>query len=111
MRTTTGENIHWPQLVETVRGARPVVILDGFDELLQATGVMHYDFLTDVQEFQKREQAVGRPLAVIVTSRIAVTDRALIPHGATVIKLEPFNEAQIKDWLANVGAIEPNRIL
>jgi len=99
VRGTTGESIHWPQLVETARRARPVVILDGFDELLQATGVMHNDFLTDVQEFQKREHAVGRPLAVIVTSRIAVTDRTLIPHGATVIKLEPFNEDQIRSWL------------
>ena len=99
VRGTTGENIHWLQLVEAARGARPVVILDGFDELLQATGVMHNDFLADVQEFQKREHALGRPLAVIVTSRIAVTDRALIPHGATVIKLEPFDEDQIKDWL------------
>lgn len=98
-RGATGENIHWPQLVEAARGARPVVILDGFDELLQATGVMHNDFLTDVQEFQKREHAVGRPLAVIVTSRIAVTDRALIPHGATVVKLEPFSEDQIRNWL------------
>jgi hypothetical protein len=99
VRGTTGESIHWPQLVETARGARPVVILDGFDELLQATGVMHNDFLTDVQEFQKREHSVGRPLAFIVTSRIAVTDRALIPYGSTVIKLEPFNEDQIRNWL------------
>ena len=98
---TTGESIHWPELVEAAQGARPVVILDGFDELLQTTGVVYNDFLTDVQEFQRREQAIGRPLAVIVTSRIAVTDRALIPHGATVVRLEPFNDDQIRNWLEN----------
>ena len=99
IRSATGESVGWPQLVKTARGARPVVIFDGFDELLQTTGVTHYNFLTDVQEFQKREHVIGRPLAVIVTSRIAVIDRAEIPRGATVIKLEPFNEVQITSWL------------
>jgi len=100
VRDATGESIPWPQLVATTaRRVRPVVILDGFDELLQTTGVMHNEFLADVQAFQKREHAVRRPLAVIVTSRIAVTDRTLIPHGATVIKLESFNDDQIEKWL------------
>jgi hypothetical protein len=103
IRDTTGESMEWPQLVEAAQRSRPevvpVVILDGFDELLQTTGVVHYDFLTKVQEFQKREQTLNRPLAVIVTSRIAVTERAIIPYGATVVRLEPFSGSQIRDWL------------
>lgn len=99
VRATTGESIPWPQLVDTVRKVRPVVILDGFDELLQTTGVTHNNFLTDVQSFQKREHVAGRPLAVIVTSRTAVIDRAQIPYGATVVKLEPFDDDQVRNWL------------
>ena len=77
----------------------PVVMIDGFDELLQATGVAHYNFLERVQEFQEREADLDRPLAVIVSSRTAVTDRARIPPGATAIRLESFNEEQITAWL------------
>jgi hypothetical protein len=35
----------------------------------------------------------------MVTSRTAVTDRARFPHGATAIRLEPFDEGQIAAWL------------
>ena len=70
-------------------------MLDGFDELLQATGITQTDFLLRVQAFQEREADQGRPLTVIVTSRIAVIDRARIPHGTVAVRLEPFNEDQI----------------
>lgn len=99
VRTATGERISWPRLVESGDGALPVVMLDGFDELLQATGVTQTDFLLRVQAFQEREADQGRPLAVIVTSRTAVTDRARIPHEALAIRLEPFNQDQVTAWL------------
>lgn len=79
VRSTIGERLSWPQLVESGGGVLPVVMLDGFDELLQATGVLQTDYLLRVQAFQEREAVQGRPLAVIVTSRTAVTDRARIP--------------------------------
>jgi len=99
VRNATGERLPWPRLVESADGALPVVMLDGFDELLQATGVSQTDFLTRVLAFQEREADQGRPLAVIVTSRTAVTDRARIPQGAVAVRLEPFNKAQVAAWL------------
>jgi hypothetical protein len=33
-----GERLDWPTLARSSDGALPVVLLDGFDELLQATG-------------------------------------------------------------------------
>jgi hypothetical protein len=99
IRNVTGERVLWPQLVESADGALPVVMLDGFDELLQATGITQTDFLLRVQAFQEREADQGRPLTVIVTSRIAVIDRARIPHGTVAVRLEPFNEDQITRWL------------
>ncbi len=99
VRGATGERIQWPQLVASDDRVPPVVIFDGFDELLQATGVAQNDFLMRVQAFQEREARLDRPLAVIVTSRTAVTDRARIPHGATAVRLEPFDEQQITAWL------------
>lgn len=78
-----------------------MIIFDGFDELLQATGTAHDDFLLRVKEFQEREARLGRPLSAIVTSRIAVTSRARIPYGATSIRLEPFCREQITAWLGS----------
>lgn len=99
VRNVTGERIPWPQLVESGDGALPVVMFDGFDELLQATGIAQTDFLLRVQAFQEREADQGRPLAIIVTSRIAVIDRARIPRGTVAVRLEPFSEDQITRWL------------
>ena len=99
IRSATGEITRWPEVVESGDRVLPVVIFDGFDELLQATGVLQSDFLLRVHRFQEREARLGRPLAVIVTSRTAVTDRARFPHGTTVVRLEPFDKGQISAWL------------
>ena len=99
VRKATGERLSWPRLVESGDGVLPVVMLDGFDELLQATGVAQTDFLVRVMAFQEREADQGRPLAVIVTSRTAVTDRARIPQGTVAIRLEPFDDGQVAAWL------------
>jgi hypothetical protein len=99
VRDVTGERVLWPKLVESGGGALPVVMFDGFDELLQATGVAQTNFLLRVKAFQEREADQGRPLSVIVTSRIAVIDRARIPQGTIAVRLEPFNEVQVTRWL------------
>ncbi|WP_238006786.1 hypothetical protein KZZ52_24360 [Dactylosporangium sp. AC04546] len=104
LRGATGERIGWPELSRSAGGALPLVLLDGFDELLQATGVNQSDFLERVAAFQYREAVQGRPVAVVVTSRVAVADRARLPEGALVVRLEPFTEPQIERWLATWNA-------
>ena len=100
MRAETGESLSWPALARSATGAMPVLLLDGFDELLQATGIGQTDYLEQVARFQEREADQGRPVTVIVTSRTAVADRARIPSvGATVVKLEPFDDEQVRRWL------------
>jgi hypothetical protein len=99
LRTATGERITWPGLARSAAGALPVVLLDGFDELLQATGVSQSDFLERCATFQHREAVQQRPVAVLVTSRTAVADRARLPAGSVVLRLEPFTADQIDQWL------------
>ncbi|WP_017582985.1 NACHT domain-containing protein [Nocardiopsis valliformis] len=101
--------VSWRELSDDTEGALPVIILDGFDELLQATGVDRSDYLERVQEFQERQEGMGEPVAVIVTSRTLVADRTRFPTGTTVIRLEPFDDGQIEQMLqvwnqANAGA-------
>ncbi|MDI6098748.1 hypothetical protein QLQ12_09065 [Actinoplanes sp. NEAU-A12] len=99
VRMATGETVTWPGLVRAAGLALPVVLLDGFDELLQATGVAQSDYLDRVAAFQRREAELGRPVAVLVTSRTAVADRAGAPAGTVAIRLEPFREPHVRRWL------------
>lgn len=99
LRREIGETVSWAELSRDASGALPVILLDGFDELLQATGLHQSDYLQQVARFQQREAVLGRPVAVMVTSRIAVADRARLPVGALAVRLEPFDDAQIERWL------------
>jgi hypothetical protein len=99
IRATTGLRLEWPSLATATPGATPVVLLDGFDELLQATGVSQSDYLTRVAEFQQREADLGRPTVVLVTTRTSVADRARYPAGTIALRLEPFRPEQIRRWL------------
>ncbi|MFY1656643.1 NACHT domain-containing protein [Micromonospora sp. WMMD1274] len=99
VRQDTGERIEWPALACSAGDALPVVLLDGFDELLQATGVSQTDYLRRVAEFQRREADQGRPVAVVVTSRTSVADRAQPPPGTVSVRLEPFDESRVDAWV------------
>ena len=99
VRTACGETLSWPELARTADGALPVVLLDGFDELLQATGVTQSDYLQNVAAFQQREADRGRPVAVLVTTRTAVADRARPVPGLVALRLEPFSAGQVERWL------------
>ncbi|TDD31648.1 hypothetical protein E1287_25650 [Actinomadura sp. KC06] len=100
VRAATGERLSWPDVARSAAGALPVILFDGFDELLQATGIGQSDYLEQVARFQEREADQGRPVAVIVTSRTAVADRARIPFSKlAVVKLECFDAAQVAAWL------------
>ncbi|GAA2204514.1 hypothetical protein GCM10009850_004020 [Nonomuraea monospora] len=99
IRAALDEPMSWPEFVHAGGGALPVVMLDGFDELLQATGVNQTDYLERVARFQRDQADKGRALAVVVTSRTAVADRARLPAGTFVIRLEPFDDDQISQWV------------
>ncbi|MDN3351556.1 hypothetical protein [Actinomadura sp. DC4] len=94
-----GERVSFHDLLDAASGALPVVMLDGFDELLQAAGVNRYDYLEQVRDFQRRQLALGRPVVVIVTSRTVVADRVRYPAGCIALQLQPFSDEQVRQWL------------
>jgi len=93
------EKVGWAEFARSADGALPVVFLDGFDELLQATGVSQTRYLKKVERFQRENADMGRPVAIIVTSRIGVADRAVIPEETTILRLSPFDADQAERWL------------
>jgi NACHT conflict system protein/ATPase family protein associated with various cellular activities (AAA) len=100
VRTAIGESLTWPRLAGAAGDAIPVVLIDGFDELLQATGVSQSSYLEKAAAFQQREADLGRPVVVLVTTRMSMAHRARPVGGMTVVLLEPFDDDQIARWLA-----------
>ncbi|MCC8245838.1 NACHT domain-containing protein [Saccharothrix luteola] len=93
------EQVDWGRLADECGDSIRVVLLDGFDELVQASGVTQSNYLRQVADFQEREAEIGRPVAVVITSRTLVVDRARIPDGVPIVKLEEFDNARVGKWL------------
>jgi NACHT domain len=96
----THRTVDWGQFCEQTADTVRVVILDGLDELLQASTGDRSAYLTEIEDFQQVEADQGRPVIVLVTSRIVVAERAPIPAGTTVVKLDPFTDDDVVEWLS-----------
>ncbi len=88
----------WTKLSVLFKNCPPLVILDGYDELLQASGQVFASYVKDAQRFQEREAEQGRPLRIIITSRVTLIDKAAVPQGATIVRLLEFDQHQRDCW-------------
>ena len=101
IRRITNINVDsWARLSGAFKNSPPLVVLDGYDELLQASGKVFSSYLKDVQHFQKSEVEQGRPVRVIVTSRVTLIDKATVPSGATILRLLEFDKNQRERWIS-----------
>lgn len=112
--SATHQRIAWSDFAEQSADTVRVVLLDGLDELLQASEHDRSRYVEDVMDFQEREALQRRPVVAVVTSRTVVVDRVRVPDGTTIVKLDPFNDDDIADWLqrwkrVNEVAIEAGR--
>jgi hypothetical protein len=99
IRMKLKQPVSWGELSNECSSTIRVVILDGLDELIQATGVTQSGYLTEVRSFQQSEYDLGRSVAFIVTSRTVVLDRVRIPAGCPLVRLENFDEPQLISWM------------
>lgn len=76
-----------------------IIILDGYDELLQAKGSVFSSYLEKVRTFQQDQKQLNRPVRIIVTSRITLIDKARIPINSTVLRLMEFDQKQRETWM------------
>lgn len=88
------------EFADSFKGKPLVIILDGYDELLQAKGKVFSGYLDSVHMFQKSQKALNRPVRIIVTSRITLIDKAQIPLNSTVLRLLEFDTNQQKKWIS-----------
>lgn len=89
----------WQELLDAEPNTMPVILLDGFDELVQAAAVNRYDYLEQVRDFQRQQRLLGHPVAIIVTARTVVADQVRFPTGTLALQLQPFDDDQIRRWL------------
>lgn len=76
-----------------------IIILDGYDELLQAKGDVFSGYLEKVRTFQQDQKAMERSVRIIITSRITLIDKARIPINSTILRLLEFNSHQRQKWI------------
>ncbi len=99
IKQDTTRDTRWASLADVFDDKPALVILDGYDELLQASGKVFSGYVGKVQKFQENEISLGRrPVRTIVTSRITLIDKADIPKGATIIRLQAFDKDRRNKW-------------
>lgn len=76
-----------------------IIILDGYDELLQAKGDVFSGYLEKVRTFQQDQKSMKRPVRIIITSRITLIDKARIPENSTILRLMEFDQQQRQVWI------------
>lgn len=99
IRRITGVSFDsWIKLSALFKNCPPLVLLDGYDELLQASGQVFASYIKDAQRFQEREAEQARPLRIIITSRVTLIDKASVPVGSTIVRLLEFDRFQRECW-------------
>ncbi|MCG8927153.1 AAA family ATPase [Lentzea sp. CC55] len=99
LRRLLDEPVGWAAFSRATGGSVPVVVLDGLDELMQATGVSQNRYLTTIAELQRDLADKQRPAAFVVTSRLSVCAGLALPPMSHVVRLLPFSDEQVRQWL------------
>lgn len=90
---------NWADFASQFKESPLLIILDGYDELLQASGKVFAGFLDKIQKFQQSQQVQNRPVRIIATSRITLIDKASVPDGCTILRLLEFDQEKRDAWI------------
>ena len=86
---TQREDVTWDQVWNDCAGVLPVLIFDGFDELLQAGGADHWGYLEELAEFQEASARAGRPMVAVVAQLASHTPQMTPPPLRVTVPLLP----------------------
>ncbi|MFI7212939.1 NACHT domain-containing protein [Micromonospora maritima] len=103
------ERIRWADLRRATSTTTVVVVFDGFDELVQVTGTAHSQYIDRVAEFQEAQWDLGYSVIPVITSRMLVMDRASVPQGTVLVRLEDLTDAQVTTWVSAVNGANEDR--
>ncbi len=99
IRRDTGRRCEWDDICN-VKTRKPfLIIFDGYDELLQASGRTYANYMNEIAKFQRNERVMKRmPVKCMMTSRITLIDKAHFPKGSLVLRLCDFEKERIQAW-------------
>jgi hypothetical protein len=103
------KEIEWLDLAKLFKQRIPVIILDGFDELMQSSGIELNNYIVAIKELQGKAYTNGICLKVILTSRIAVMQDVSIPDGTTILKLNPFDAQRKELWIKKWNSFQTKK--
>lgn len=99
MERDLGEECGWRDIRQVKLDKPVLLIFDGYDELLQASGKTYSDYLNKIAEFQAEQRSLyGVFVRCIVTSRVTLIDKASIPRDSQILRLCDFDNARIQKW-------------
>jgi len=103
------ENMHdvnWLDWAKEFKERSPVIIMDGFDELMQSSSTELNGYITTIKEFQEKALHHNICVRIILTSRVAVMQDVTIPEGTRIIKLKSFDSKRQKLWVENWNSFQ-----
>jgi len=93
------KQIDWIELVKKFPSRIPVIILDGFDELLRASQTQINDYILKIKDIQNRAQSLSLNLRIILTTRLTIMQDVHIPDNCLIMKLNSFDSKRKNLWI------------
>ncbi len=93
------KDINWLDWAKEFKERTPVLIMDGFDELMQSSSTELNGYINTIKEFQEKAMLHDICVRIILTSRVAVMQDVTLPEGTKIIKLNSFDEKRRNLWV------------
>ncbi|AEI47082.1 hypothetical protein Runsl_0639 [Runella slithyformis DSM 19594] len=93
------QEINWIEWAKLFKTRIPVILLDGFDELMQSSSIELNGYINSIKALQETAIHNDICLKVILTSRIAVMQDVSIPDGTFILKLNTFDNQRKNLWI------------
>lgn len=92
--------VDWISWAKEFKTRIPVIVLDGFDELLRASQAEINNYVTRISGLlENAYRDYGIAARVILTSRLTVMQDVEIPNETTIIRLDSFDDKRQNQWI------------
>ncbi|KAA5532293.1 NACHT domain-containing protein [Taibaiella lutea] len=92
-------DVNWLEWAKEFKNRIPVIIMDGFDELMQTSNRELNGYVDAIREFQEKAVNSGVCVRIILTSRVTVMQDVSIPEYTKIIKLDSFDIKRRDLWI------------
>lgn len=99
-------DVNWMDWAKEFKERTPVIIMDGFDELMQTSNRELNGYVDSIRDFQEKALNSNICVRIILTSRVTVMQDVFIPDGTKIIKLDSFDNKRRDLWIAKWNAVQ-----